>query len=607
MRILMILSVLMVASCSYQTQAFQANAAADSQTESERLNAWLDQEFDGFLDFSPMWRTSLGDKKDYDTLGDLSEAVLYEILEWRRRSVSAMRDDFDYSLLSEEAKTSYDLWAYLLEREEFSQPFWRYNYLVGSGGLQSSLPSFMINMHRVDSVEDMRAYISRLGEVGLALRQSMEFARIAAADGIRAPRFEYEVGIEEIDRVTSGTPFTSSEDSALWTDATGKVAALVERGLASEAEAEQFLASARQAMLEQIAPGYADVRAWLEEDIENAPEEAQGTWALPGGEAYYEYRLLLMTTLNLRATEVHEIGITEVDRIRAEMEALKTRVGFIGTLQEFFSFIREDPQFYFANTDEGRQAYLDLADQYLDGMAEALPDYFGILPTADLEVRRVEAFRERDGAPQTYSPAAPDGSRPAVFYAHLSDMNSMPRYQLESIAYHEGIPGHHLQISVGQGLDNIPQFRSQGGYTAFSEGWALYAEGLSKEMGFYQDPYSDFGRLTSEMWRAIRLVVDTGLHALRWTEEEAVEYFLANSPQPEGAVRAEVRRYLTNPGQATAYKIGMMKIQDLRERAQERLGPSFDIREFHDTVLGGGALPLPVLEARVERWLSESG
>ncbi|MBL8553712.1 MAG: DUF885 domain-containing protein, partial [Phenylobacterium sp.] len=246
-----------------------------------------------------------------------------------------------------------------------------------------------------------------------------------------------------------------------------------------------------------------------------------------------------------------------------------------------------------------------LADGYLAGMKKKLPAYFGILPKADLVVRRVEAFREIPGAAQHYFPGTPDGSRPGIFYSHLSDMNAMPTYQLENIAYHEGLPGHHMQISIAQELTGVPRFRTQYGYTAYSEGWGLYSEALAKEMGFDVDPYNDFGRLSGEIWRAIRLVVDTGIHSKGWSEEQAVSYFLANSAQPEAAVRAEIQRYFLNPGQATCYKIGMIRIQKLRDKARSTLGARFDYRTFHDTVLGGGSQPMPVLEARVNRWIAK--
>lgn len=249
--------------------------------------------------------------------------------------------------------------------------------------------------------------------------------------------------------------------------------------------------------------------------------------------------------------------------------------------------------------------YIEQSKKHLDFINERLPEYFGILPKAPLEVRRVEPFREQDGAAQHYRPGTPDGSRPGIYYAHLSDMRAMPIPVLEAIAYHEGNPGHHMQVSIAQELAGVPRFRSQGGFiSAFGEGWALYSELLAKEMGAYEDPYSDFGRLTNEMWRAIRLVVDTGIHSKGWSEQQAVDYFLENSPMPETTVRSEVRRYFVLPGQATSYKIGMIRIQELRAMAERELGEDFDIRGFHDTVLGGGAVPLNILEQRVNRWVN---
>ncbi|NDC79285.1 MAG: DUF885 domain-containing protein, partial [Chitinophagia bacterium] len=360
------------------------------------------------------------------------------------------------------------------------------------------------------------------------------------------------------------------------------------------------------ALTTDMKPAYDRVSAWLAEDRANTSPDARGVGALPDGASYYTVMLNQMTTTDMTADQIHELGLKEVARIRSEMEKIKTAVGFKGDLEAFFTFMRTDRRFYFPNTDDGREKYLALARTYLDGMKLKLPEYFGILPKAPLEVRRVEAFREEPGGAQHYFAGSPDGSRPGVFYAHLSDMNAMSIYQLESIAYHEGNPGHHMQISIAQEREGLPNFRRHYGYTAFSEGWGLYAEALSKEMGFYSDPYSDFGRLGGEIWRACRLVLDTGIHSKGWTEEQAVDYFLKNSPVPEGAVRSEVRRYISTPGQATAYKIGMIRIQELRDKARAELGEAFDYRAFHDVVLGGGSLPLPVLSARVERWIEAS-
>jgi uncharacterized protein (DUF885 family) len=307
----------------------------------------------------------------------------------------------------------------------------------------------------------------------------------------------------------------------------------------------------------------------------------------------------------LTADEIHALGLREVARIKAEMEAIKTRVGFTGTLEEFFTYVRSDPQFFFPSTDQGREAYLDAARGYLAFIKERLPDYFGLLPKADLVVRRVEAFREEAGGAQHYMQGTPDGSRPGVYYAHLIDMSAAPKPEMEVIAYHEGLPGHHMQVAIAQELTGVPMFRTQSFFGAYVEGWALYSELLAKEMGAYEDPYADFGRLGAEIWRAVRLVVDTGLHAQGWTENEAVAYFLASSPASAGQVRSEIQRYIVWPGQATSYKVGMLRIQELRAKAQAALGSRFDIRGFHDTVLGGGALPLPILERRVDGWIAQ--
>lgn len=573
------------------------------EDESAALTAWLDEQFAEQLDFSPQWKTRLGDKSDYGQLDDPAEAADEQALEWRRNSVAEMQSTFSYDLLGEDAKTSWDTWVYSLERAEMAAPYRRHGYIFGRGGPHASLPSFMINFHRVDEAGDMTAYISRLSQIDDVLGQYQQRAVRAIEDGIRQPRFNYDYAIAEIDRVTSGEPFTDEGISPLWNDVENKITVLFENNEIDQATARQMMDEARAVLVDELQPAYAELLTWLQQDRANASEQAMGVWALPNGEDYYNMRLSLMTTLDMTADEIHNIGLAEVDRLRTEMEAIKDTVEFDGTLAEFFVFIREDDQFYFPNTDEGREAYLQLARDYLEGMDEVLPQYFGILPQAGLEVRRVESFREQDGAAQHYMSGTPDGSRPGVFYAHLSDMRAMPRYQLENISYHEGSPGHHMQISIQQELTDIPRFRTQYGYTAFSEGWGLYSEALGKDMGFYEDPYSDFGRLAGEIWRAIRLVVDTGMHAKQWTEEQAVQYFLANSPQPESAVRSEIQRYLHNPGQATAYKIGMLKIQELRATAMQELSDDFDYRGFHDTVLGGGAVPLPILEARVMRWV----
>jgi uncharacterized protein (DUF885 family) len=619
----LLLSLFVLAACdsgsSSQSSAVatpQPAAEASSSTdvdspeaETARLTAWLDEQYEIQLDFSPMTRTQLGEKVDYDQLDRFSIEAADEELAWLEASVAEMRAQFDYDNLTADGKISYDMWAFTLEQAQASVPWRNHGYIFGRGGPHAQLPTFMITYHAVETEQDLADYIARLREVDRIFTELLDIAQSSSDQGIRQPAFGYEFALAEIERVTSGVPFNTDDqtpNSPLWTDFQTKTEALVEAGTISDAEAQDYLNEAREVLAGEVLASYESIKSWLETDRQFATEQSQGVWALPNGEDYYNYRLAQMTTLELTAEEIHNTGLQEVARLLAEMEAVKEQTGFEGTLQEFFVFVREDEQFYYQNTDEDRQAYLDINNEYLDAINERLPEFFGRLPKAPLVVRRVEPFREQDGAAQHYFPGSPDGSRPGVFYSHMSDMSSLAKWQIEDIAYHEGNPGHHMQISIQQELTDIPRFRTQYWTTAYVEGWGLYSEWLAKEMGGFQDPYSDFGRLAGEMWRAIRLVVDTGIHAMQWTEQQAVDYFLANSPIPESAVRSEVQRYFATPGQATAYKIGMMNIQEARARAEQRMGDQFDIRGFHDTVLGAGGLPMPMLHAHVDRWVEDT-
>ena len=590
------------------TQTASSTVVNSAQSETERLNKWLDELWEEQLDFSPELRTSLGIKEDYNKLDDYTLQAQEEQLAWLRTSVSTMERDFNYDSLTDDGKLSWDMWSYALEESEAGVPFRGHVYLYGRGGIQSGLPNFLINFHRVDTPEDMDAYISRLQEIDRVLGEVLERAQANAAAGVRQPAFGYEFAIDEIRRITSGIPFNTNDDtpnSPLWTDVQTKVGELLENDLIDEEQAQGYIEEARSIIESEVATAYQMVLAWLQADMENASDEAQGVWALPNGRAYYDYRLVQMTTLDITADEIHQIGLDEVERLLAEMQAIKNEIGFEGTLQSFFEFVRSDPNNYYESTDAGRQQYLDDNYAYLDSINEVLPDYFGRLPLADLEIRRVEAFREQDGAAQHYFPGTPDGSRPGVYYSHMSDMSSLPKHQVEDVLYHEGNPGHHMQIAIQQELADIPRFRTQYFTTAYVEGWGLYAEWLAKEMGGFENLMSDFGRLGGEIWRAIRLVVDTGIHAKQWTEEQAVEYFLSNSDSSESSIRSEIKRYFANPGQATAYKIGMMNIQQARANAEAALGNDFDIRAFHDVILGAGALPLQLMHGRVDRWVAE--
>jgi uncharacterized protein (DUF885 family) len=583
-----------------------ASAAQDAAAETARINAWFDTKYEEQMDQSPMSRAYMGEKKDYDKIDDLSEAAADRALEWQRKSVEELKAKFDRATLEPDAQLSYDLWIYQYEDAASLARFRRNDYVFNQlYGPHTRIPQFLMQVHRVDEPVDMDAYIARIGGVARAQLQLLDIAKRNAAAGSRVPRFSYDAMITQARALITGAPFGGEGDSAVWTDVQSKVDGLVKAGKIDAAKADAYKNAARKALLEQWRPAYEQLIVWFESEVPKADVIATGVGKNPNGKAYYEAVLASSTTTRLTAEQVHQIGLDEVARIKGEMEQVKQKVGFKGTLQEFFKFIREDDRFYYPNTDQGRQAYIDAATAHIAFMKQQLPRYFGILPKADVIVKRVEAYREVAGAPQHYYLSTPDGSRPGVFYAHLLDMRAMPIPQLEVIAYHEALPGHHMNFAIAQELTGIPNFRKYLYFNAYQEGWGLYTEKLAKQMGAYQDPYSDFGRLTTEIWRAIRLVVDTGLHSKGWTEQQSVKYFIENSPAAEGQIRAEVQRYIIMPGQATGYKIGMIKMEELRKRAEDRLGGKFDIRGFHDTILGRAQMPLDLLDQRIDRWIEE--
>lgn len=585
----------------------QPISAEFQQQESERLTRWFDEKYEQQLQQSPLMLTFLGRKDRQFEVDDMSLAAQDAQLAWKAATVEALQSQFDYQNLTEEAQDSYDLWLYQYQQMKAAADFRHHNYLFNQmQGMHSLLPQIMMNFHQVESKEDMLAYIQRLEGISHALLQLLEQAEQFTEQGIRPPRFAYEGVIEQVENLLRGQPFTleSEQVAPLWENAQQKISQLQQQQVVSDEEAKALQQQARAALTGYFQPAYQQLLDWLQQEVALAAVNPTGVSTHPNGKAYYNHMLQVSTTTEMTAEQIHQLGLQEVERLTKEMEAIRQQVGFDGDLHQFFEFIRTDDQFFYPDTDEGRQAYITDSEAFLAFINERLPDYFGILPKADLVVKRVEPFREQAGAAQHYFPGTPDGSRPGIYYAHLSDMRAMPKNEMEAIAYHEGNPGHHMQISIAQELENIPRFRTQASFTVYVEGWALYSELLAKEMGAYQDPYSDFGRLVTEMWRAVRLVVDTGLHAKGWTEEDAIGYFQQYTPIPLEAVRSEVRRYLVMPGQATSYKIGMIRIQQLRQQAEQALGDRFDIRGFHDTILGGGALPLDLLERRVERWIA---
>ncbi len=592
-----------VAAAALAPVAVKAQAAQSDLDK--QLTAYLDAAFEQDLSQDPERLTRLGRKTLNDQLSDRSDAAAAKRLAWRKQSVAEMKRRFDPKKLGDDARTSFEMWELELTRAEEANRWRGHSYVFGRGGPHANLPNFLINAHRVDSPADMQAYVSRVAAIGPALEVQLERAKRSAAAGVRAPRFAYEQSLDEVRRLMTGAPFAGEGETALFADAKAKIGKLKTGGKIDEAQAAAFEKAVADAMTAKMKPAYDRLAVWLAADVANTSPDPKGAVSLPDGVAYYNAMLRQQTTTDMTADEIHALGLAEVKRIRGEMETLKAQIGFKGTLEEFFVFMRTDDRFYVSNDDAGRAKYLKMSEDYLAAMKSELPKYFNRIPRSNLIVKRVESFREEPGGAAHYSSGAPDGSRPGVFYVHLSDIRATPIYEIEGTSYHEGWPGHHMQISLAQEMTGVPVFRTQTGYGAYVEGWGLYVELLAKEAGFYKEPYSDFGRLGREIWRAIRLVVDTGIHAKGWSEAQALEFYTANSPQPVGKIRSEIRRYFVNPGQATSYKVGMVKILALRAKARQSLGDRFDLKGFHDTVLSAGALPLSVLEARVDRWVAD--
>jgi len=515
--------------------------------------------------------------------------------------IAFLNDSVNTKSLNEATLLSYKLAKQSLENEISDFKYRFHNYPVNQmHGKQSEVPAFLISMHSVDNKSDAEAYISRLKGIKTLFSQLEEGLKTREAKGIMPPKFVFNKVIDDSKNIISGAPFDkSNNESTLLKDFKSKIGKLK----LSDEEKNILTANAENALLNSVKPAYSSLIKLLETQQQKATND-DGVWKFPNGEAFYNIALQRTTTTKMTSNEIHELGLSEVKRIHDEMRDIMKTVKFKGNLREFFKFMKEDKQFYYPETEKGKKAYMDEAVALIDTMKSKLDELFITKPKADIVVKAVEAFREKSAGKAFYQRGTPDGRRPGTYYANLYDMKSMPIYQMEALAYHEGIPGHHMQLSIAQELKDIPMFRKLGGYTAYIEGWGLYNEFLPKEIGMYSDPYSDFGRLAMELWRACRLVVDTGIHEKKWTREEGINYYTTNTPNAKNDAIKMVERHIVMASQATAYKIGMNKILELRENAKKVLGDKFDIREFHDTVLTNGAVPLNVLEELVQKWIN---
>ncbi|MGB3796858.1 MAG: DUF885 domain-containing protein [Alteraurantiacibacter sp.] len=568
-----------------------AMGAAQSQVPAD-IGTFFDQYDEAQLALSPETKTYRGIRDgDYGQWNDPSEAAEARSDALRDEWLERMRKGYDLASLSAEDQLSYRLFEATAARSASLDAFEDYGWFFDQmSGEQSGIPAFLINTHAVQNADHARDYITRIEGIEPLLDTLIARSAQRADQGVMPPDWVYPYVLSDIRNILD-----AGLGNAVLEDFLSEVGALD----IPEAERAALVTDAQGAWRDHAAPAYSRLQVEMERQQAMAPTD-DGIWRFANGADYYAALLEYYTTTQLSADEIHDIGLREVDRIQNEMRTIMQQVGFDGSLQEFFEFTRSDPQFYHTS----REDYLAEVDGVLNAMEARLPQYFITLPQYELQVKAVEAFREQSAGKAFYQSPATDGSRPGTYYVNLYDLNSMSRNELEALAYHEGLPGHHLQRGIQTGLGELPPFRRYGGFTAYTEGWGLYSEELGKDMGFYTDPYSDFGRLQMELWRAARLVVDTGLHHKRWSREQAIAYLQENTPNPEGDIRKAIERYAVYPGQATAYMIGKLKIMELRERARTAFGDNFDIRQFHELVLANGPVPLSILEEQVDAWIA---
>ena len=613
-------ALLTLAACEQAAEPMETNAAAASEdvpvggaensagdnealTEDERLAAFFDELFQRDLAQSPQFQAQLGIKtEDYGEWDDYSDEFAIQLNEQTQRDLERLRSEFDYDALSPESQLSYRVFEYNQEADLSAFPWRHHVYAVSQmRNIGSQVPTFLQNQHRIDTREDAEDYISRLAGVEQVMDQFVALLQQRAEMGVVPPQMVYDRALPAVRNMLTGAPFEEgAEDGVLLADFRGKVEALE---LDEDAEA-MLVNDAANALSGPFRAGYQALGSELER-LQSISDHNDGVWALPDGDAFYANRVKLWTTVEMDPEEIHQLGLQEVARIRAEMEAIKNEVGFDGDLNAFFEHVRTDPDNYYPNTDAGRQAYIEDATALIDGVYDIADEYFNVMPEAPLEVRRVEPWRENGSSTAFYNRPSLDGSRPGIYYINQQNMNSVQKHIMNSLAYHEGAPGHHFQLAIQQELEGIPEFRKHNGYSAYSEGWALYTEALMKEAGMYEGlPMRDFGRLSEEMKRAVRLVVDTGMHHKRWDLQQSIDYMTENTPMAPADIERQIKRYFVVPGQALSYKVGMIKIQELRERAREALGEDFDIRAFHDKILKNGAMPLVVLEQVIDDWIA---
>ncbi|GIL39482.1 DUF885 domain-containing protein [Roseiterribacter gracilis] len=597
------LLVLALAACATQPTT-QNQQVADDVAATRVLETYLDAVFEQYLDRHPTAATQIGEQRGRDRWDEISdEADLADLEEAKAKLIKLAT--INPARLTDSGRVSY---AVAREQAQATVRAYEFRYQKYAATHQSGphidAPSLLFAMQLIDSREGADAYVSRLEKLGRYLGQEAGALAVRASKGMVPPHFMFARMEAQSREMLRGVPFDKGpKDSPLYGDFKTKL----EKFEMPQADRDALLARARKALVEQVGPGY---RAFLATVQRIAPQAKRdhGASALPDGAAYYKEALRGWTTLaEPDANVIHATGLSEVKRLQGEMHALLRTMGEKDDLPAYFKKLRTDPKFYYPNDETGRAAFLRDSNNYLAQVERKIPDWFGVQPKAKVEIRRIEPFREKNAPDAHYLLPAQDGSRPGIFYFNLRDMKARPKWDNENTVYHEAVPGHHFQLSIAAERPDLPKFRRFYDAGAYSEGWALYVEELTKEMGLYTDPTSDFGRLGAEIWRAARLVVDTGMHAKGWTRKQATTWFAQTVPISPDTAASEIDRYLADPGQATSYKIGMIEIQRLRAKATAALGTKFNLKRFHDLVLTNGALPLPVLQSEIDRWIASGG
>jgi uncharacterized protein (DUF885 family) len=565
--------------------AVPTSASADAVAD---LHALFDREWERDLSDNPLSATYLGDPRYNDRLPDISQAALAA----RQAADAKVLDDLSSiprDALPPAEQLNYDLFRHEYETRKAAVPFHAEYYSIEASGGPQSLNE-LAELVPFETVADYETWIRRMRAIPAYLDQHGDLLRRGAREKRTQPRAVMERVLEPLAKQVTDKP----EDSAFFERFRTYPDSI------PAADRERLTAEARQVIAESVIPAYRRFQAAFRDEYLPATRATVGLWDTPDGRAYYQFLARYHTTTALTPEEIHAIGLKEVARNRAEMQKVMDEVGFKGSLTEFFQHLRTDPRFYYATGDELFRAYA-----YIVKMIDPeLPKLFGKLYRTPFGLRPIPDNSAPNTTTAYYQGPSLDGSRPGFYYVNLYRPEVRPKYEMEVLSVHEAAPGHHLQIALAQEQAGLPMFRRAGGFTAYIEGWGLYSERLGYDLGLYKDPYSRFGQLTYDQWRAVRLVVDTGLHHMEWTRQQAIDYFLANAAKTEADIVNEIDRYISDPGQALAYKIGQLKFLELRARAEQALGDAYDIRAFHDTVLATGAVPLDILERTVDEWIA---